>query len=237
MVDKPTLLLVPGVICDQRLWQAVRPGLEAVADVQVTSAHYRHGSFDDIVDAVLAEAPDRFAIAGLSFGGYIAMEVAHRAPKRVERMALLNTSGRADTPERRAERQRMSEQARIGRFIGVTKRLAAQFVHPDRAEEAELIGIIQAMAATVGRDGYILQQTAILERPDARAFLPDIACPTLVVAGRQDQRTPVELHEEIAGLIPGARLTIIEDCGHLSPLERPDEVLSAMLDWFKGDTA
>ena len=235
MGDKPALVLVPGVICDARLWQAVKPGLEAVARVQVTDAHYRLSSLEAIAEAVLAEAPERFAIAGLSFGGYIAMEIVRQAPERVERLALLNTSARTDTAERRAERLRMIEQAKIGRFIGVTARLAAQFVHPDRAGETALIETIQAMAATVGRDGYIRQQTAILGRPDARPMLPAIACPTLIIGGRQDLRTPVELHEEMAALIPAARLEIIENCGHLSPLERPEEVLRAMLTWLRAN--
>lgn len=232
MGDKPTLVLVPGVICDHLLWEPVRGGLEPLADLHVTDAQYRYPSLEAIADAILAEAPNRFSLAGLSFGGYVAMEIMRRAPQRVERLALLNTSARTDTPERKAERERMVEQAKIGRFVGVTTRLASQFVHPDRAGEKALIETIQAMARTVGRDGYIMQQRAILARPDARPHLPDIACPTLILVGRQDSRTPVALHEEMQALIPGSELVILEDCGHLSPMERPDEVVAAMARWL-----
>lgn len=233
MDEKPTLVLVPGVICDHRLWEPVRPGLEQVAHVQVTEAHFKYPTLEEIAEAVLANAPERFALAGLSFGGYIAMEIMRRAPERVDRLALLNTSARTDTPERRAERERMVKQAQVGRFVGVTSRLAGQFVHPDRAGETDLIETIQAMAQNVGRDGYIMQQRAILERPDARPGLGAISCPTLIVVGRQDSRTPVALHEEMHALIPGSQLVVIENCGHLSPMERPDEVVAAMTAWLR----
>lgn len=233
MAAKPALVLIPGVICDERLWQPVLPGLEAVADVQVTRAHFMYDSVGAIAEAILAEAPQRFSVAGLSFGGYLAQEIVRCAPERVERLALLNTAARADDESRRKQRQGLIRQVQSGRrFIGMSAALAAEFVAPDRRGDEGLIETIRMMAQTVGPEGYIRQQTAILNRADGRPALAKVACPTLIVAGRSDRQTPVAVHEEMHALIPGSRLVVLEKCGHLSPLEQPEAVLEAMRSWM-----
>ena len=231
-VQEPALILVPGLLCNEVLWRAQVEGLADLARVTVTAEHTRHTDIGAIAAAILAAAPERFSLAGLSFGGYIAFEIMRRAPDRVGRLALLNTTAREDDKERRELRRRFIEQAQLGRFLGMTDRLVREFVHPDRLADEALITDIKAMAQNVGRDGFIRQQTAIIGRPDSRRILGDIECPTLVLTGRQDPLTPVAVHEEMQAAIPDAQLVVIEDCGHLSPMERPEHVNRAMRDWL-----
>lgn len=226
------LILLPGMLCDAALWRHQLAALTDIADMQVPDLG-RHWSIGDMAEAVLAAAPARFAMAGLSMGGYVAQEIIQRAPERVTRLALLDTRAQGYSAEIRAERERLLRQARHGRFDGVTPRLIASFIHPDRLGDAALTQAIGEMTRRVGRDAYIRQQTAVIARPDMRHVLPAIACPTLVLCGRQDAVTPLAEHEEMAALIPGARLVVVEHCGHLAPMERPEAVSRAMRDWLE----
>jgi pimeloyl-ACP methyl ester carboxylesterase len=233
-MSKPLpIVLVPGLLCTERLW---RDQLTALADLGcpvVTTAQAEHNSLARIATEILARAPGSFALAGLSFGGYVAFEILRRAPERVERLALLNTQARADDDATRALREDQIRLAGEGRFLGMSEQLVRSFLHPDRARDQALVADVQAMATAIGREGFVRQQTAIAGRPDSRALLPQIACPTLVLTGRQDGRTPVDLHEEMAELIPDSELEVIADCGHLSPMERPAEVNMAMRRWLE----
>ena len=183
---------------------------------------------------MLAEAPPRFALAGLSMGGYCAQEILRQAPERVLRLALLDTSARADTDEQRARRRGLIELAQKGQFKGVTPRLLPLLIHPDRLEDTDLTTVVTGMAERIGRDAFLRQQKAIMDRPDGRADLAVVGCPTLVLCGREDALTPLELHEEMVRLIPDARLEIVEQCGHLSTIERPDAVNAALRRWLEG---
>jgi len=230
--DRLPLILVPGLLCSAALWQEQVEDLADIAIPRVTDQHVRHDSVPAIARALLAEAPQRFALAGLSFGGYIALEVARQAPERVAGLALLDTSARADTPERTQARKELIALAEKGRFLGVTDRLLPVLVHPDRLEDRPLVDAVKQMAADVGKDAFLRQQTALMARSDSRPFLPQVRCPTMVLCGREDLLTPLELSEEMASLIPGARLVTIERCGHLATMERPAETNRAMRDWL-----
>ncbi|MDP6343124.1 MAG: alpha/beta fold hydrolase [Alphaproteobacteria bacterium] len=232
MTAKTQLILVPGLLCTSALWRAQLDGLADIAQMSVTDEHTRHTDIGDIAAAILAVAPDRFALAGLSFGGYIALEIMRRAPHRVDRLALLDTAAGIDDADRRKLRREFIEQTRLGRFLGVTDRLLPVLVHPDRLADRELVAAVKAMAVEVGQDGFLRQQTAIMGRPDSRPGLAEIDCPTLVLVGRQDALTPLDVHEEMAAAIVGARLVVIEDCGHLSTMERPEAVNQAMRAWL-----
>jgi pimeloyl-ACP methyl ester carboxylesterase len=231
MVNKIPLVLLPGLLCDRELW---RRQIEALGDV--ASPWVADLTLDDSMAAmarrVLAAAPPRFALAGLSMGGYCALEIMRQDPARVTRLALLDTGARADSSEQTARRYGLNELAEKGEFHGVTPRLLPLFLHPDRLKDAELTGRVTAMAHRVGKDAFLRQQKAIMERIDSRPYLARIACPTLLLCGRQDQLTPPALHEEMASLIPGALLEVIEDCGHLSAMERPDAVDAALRIWL-----
>jgi pimeloyl-ACP methyl ester carboxylesterase len=184
---------------------------------------------------VLREAPfERFAVAGLSMGGYVALEIVRQAAPRVERLALLDTSARADTATQLEKRRGLIALARRGRFIGVTQALLPLFLHRARLGDDELVSTVKKMAMNIGQEAFIRQELAIMSRADSLPLLPAITCPTLVLCGRQDALTPLELHEEMARAIPGANLRVIEECGHLSTLERPEEVSAALVTWLSG---
>jgi len=150
----------------------------------------------------------------------------------VARLALLDTGARADTAEQTARRRGLIELAEKGEFKGVTPRLLPLFLHPDRLDDKALVNAVTAMTERVGKDAFLRQQQAIMGRPDSRPSITAIQCPTLVLCGRQDQLTPLDLHEEIASLIRGARLAIVEECGHLSTMERPWEVSVLLRQWL-----
>ena len=228
------LVLLPGLLCDAALWRPQVEALADVADCQVADLT-RDDSMAAFAERVLAGAPPRFALAGLSMGGYVAQEVVRRAPERVMRLALLDTSARADTEEQSARRRGLIELARKGNFKGVTPRLLPLLIHADRLADEPLTTAVMAMAERVGMAAFLRQQQAILTRVDGRPDLPRIACPTLVLCGRDDALTPLAVNEEMARLIPGARMVVVEACGHLATLERPDAVNAALRDWLGRD--
>lgn len=232
-MTKIPLILLPGLLCDAALWAPQIKALSDIAEPRVADLS-RDESLPGMAARVLAEAPAHFAVAGLSMGGYLAQEIMRRAPERVTRLALLDTSARADTPERLALRRGLMELAQKGEFKGITPRLLPQWVHPDHLADRALTQTVMDMTQRVGRDVYLRQMHAIMARPDGREDLRRIRVPTLVLCGREDQATPLALNEEIAALIPGAALRVIEHCGHLSTLEQPQAVNAALRDWLGG---
>ena len=234
MTVRLPLVLLPGLLEDAAVWQ---PQIAALAEIAAASVPdlARQNSIAAMAESVLATAPDRFALAGHSMGGYVALAVTRLAPRRVMRLALVDTAARADTPEQTERRQGLIELTRIGKFKGVTPRLLPLLVHADRLGDAALTGVIMAMAERVGPAAFERQQTAIMGRLDQRSFLPRIACPTLVLCGRQDQITPLDRSEEMAAAIPGAKLVVVEHCGHIPQLECAEEATKAMREWLGGE--
>ena len=231
MITKPSLVLVPGLLCDAALWRGQTDDLADIAAPWVADMT-RDDSVTRMAARALEAAPPRFALAGLSMGGYVAQEIMRQAPERVERLALLDTSARPDSPEQTARRRGLIDLAEKGEFRGVTPRLLPVFLHPGRLDDRKLTDAVMAMAERVGKDAFLRQQRAIISRPDSRPSLAAIVCPTLVLCGRQDQLTPLDLHEEIAAGVRGAQLVVIEECGHLSTMERPWEVSVALRQWL-----
>jgi pimeloyl-ACP methyl ester carboxylesterase len=225
------LILLPGLLCDEALWVHQTRYLAEVADVAVADLTGRD-SVAALAADVLATAPPRFAVAGLSMGGYVALEIVRQAPERIMKLALLDTNARADTDKQRRRRRGLMALADRGEFRGVTPRLLPMLIHPDRIGEEALTGEVMAMAERVGRDAFLRQQKLIMDRPDSRLWLSSIQLPTLVLCGRQDAISTLEMHVEMAGAIPGARLAIVEECGHLASLERPHATTALMRDWL-----
>lgn len=234
MNDKTPLILIPGLLCDPDLWTHQTRHLDDIADCRVADITGAD-RMEALAEAVLADAPARFALAGLSMGGYVAQAIMRIAPERVSRLALLDTSARADTEEQIKRRHMLIEMSRVGRFRGVTDRLLPILIHEDRLDESELTDRVKAMAERIGPDAFLRQQTAIMHRPDNRDALGAIAVPTLILCGRQDALTPPELHEEMVAGIPGARMAVVEDCGHLSTMERPQAVTALLRQWLQYD--
>jgi pimeloyl-ACP methyl ester carboxylesterase len=231
MTTKTPLVLLPGLICDRALWEAQIAALGDIADMHVGDLT-QDESMDAMAERVLAVAPPRFALAGLSMGGYASFAIMRRAPERVERLALLDTSARPDTPEQTQVRQDMIALAQRGKFKGVTPQLLPRWIHPEHMKNEALVRAVSEMTMRVGPEAFVRQQRAIMTRPDSRPGLSRITCKTLVLCGRDDQATPVEVHREIAADIPDSRLTIIEHCGHLSTMEKPGEVNVALRAWL-----
>ena len=229
--SKPTLLLLPGLANDERVWRAVSDGLRDVASVSV--GDLRSGqTMHDVAAAVLSGAPERFAVAGLSMGGYCALEMFRQASERIAGIALVDTSARPDTAEGRANREKQIERARTG-YDALVDELLPKWIHPSRLQDPAVADVVRAMARDEGADVFIRQQRAIMSRADSRPLLASIRCPAIVVCGRDDQLMPTEIHEELARGIAGAKLEVVESCGHLAPLERPEAVRDALREWVR----
>jgi pimeloyl-ACP methyl ester carboxylesterase len=225
------LLLLPGLLCDARLWRDQVVALAGRAESVVADL-----TGDDSIDAmarrVLATAPERFSLCGLSMGGYVALAILGQAPGRVRRLCLMDTSARPDAPEQARRRRALIALAASHRFRGVTSHLLPRLVHPDRLADDAITTAVTGMAERVGRDAFLRQERAILHRPDARPLLGGIGVPTLVAVGSHDALTPLPLAEEMAESIPGAVLRVIPDAGHLPPLETPDAVNELLRAWL-----
>ncbi|WP_448204761.1 alpha/beta fold hydrolase [Azospirillum sp. sgz302134] len=231
MSEALPLILLPGMPLDAALWEHQTRHLADVAEVRAGDLTGRD-SMAALAAAVLAGAPERFALGGLSMGGYVAFEILRQAPERVAKLALLDTSARPDTPEQTANRKDAVALVGQGKFRQVIAAGLSRLVHPDRLADAALVESVRAQAQRIGPEGYARQQTAIMNRPDSRPGLAAIRCPTLVLCGRQDVITPPDLHEEMARGIPGARLVIVEQCGHLSAMEQPQAVTALLREWL-----
>lgn len=231
MTAKASLILVPGLLCTGALWAPQMAALGDIADCAVVD-HTRHDSMAGIAGSILASGPARFALAGLSMGGYIAFEILRQAPDRVERLALLDTAVAADTPERTAARRALIATAEREGAEKVQEQLMPLLIHPSRLGDRQLVDTIMQMSTDIGAEAFRRQQEAIIARPDSRPLLSSIRCPTLVLVGEQDALTPVGIAREIAAGIPGAKLEVVPDCGHLSTLERPEAVSAALRAWL-----
>ena len=232
MAESLPIVLVPGLNCSPRLYAPQMPELWRFGQVTVAD-HTRDDTMAAIAGRILGLAPPRFALAGLSMGGYIALEIVRQAAGRVAKLALLDTGSRADTPEATAKRHTAIALAEAGRFEEVIDPQFPIYVHPSRANDVALKADYLAMCHDVGPQAFVRQQKAIMNRVDSRPLLPAIRCPTLVLVGEQDAATPPELSEEMAADIAGARLVKVAECGHISTLERPEAVTAALTEWMR----
>jgi pimeloyl-ACP methyl ester carboxylesterase len=233
LVSEPlAVVLIPGLLGSARLYAQQLPELWRRGPVMIAD-HTRDDSMGAIARRILASAPPRFALAGLSMGGYVCFEIVRQAPARVVRLALLDTAARADTPEQGALRRTQMELASTGRLGEVVQAQFVRTVHPLHRGDLQLREVNRLMAEDVGPEAFIRQQTAIMGRPDSRPTLAGISCPTLVLVGEQDELTPLDRAVEMAHGIRAARLVTVPECGHLSPLEQPRQVTHALLEWLR----
>ena len=232
MPQRPFLAFACAHLTDERLYAAQVAALEADYECAVF-AFPDHDSLGGMAEELLAKTPTRFTLIGLSLGGYVAFEIVRRQLQRLERLVLMDTRAIADDPPRREGRLADIAKVKKGGIEALIPELPARWLHPSHAKRAELINLMGEMARSIGARGQYNQQAAMLARPDSRDDLVRVSVPTLVMCGRNDPVTPVPDHELIAAKIPGARLEIIEDCGHLSTIEQPEVVNRVLIDWLR----
>lgn len=232
MTEYLPIVLVPGLNCSARLYGAQIPALWPFGTVSV-GLHTREDSMAGMARRILAEAPARFALVGLSMGGYIAFEILRQAADRVARLALLDTAATPDTPAQTERRRAQMEITRNGRFSEIPDLQFPALVHRAHHGDPRLKELVRQMALETGPEGFLRQQTATMNRPDSRGDLGQISCPTLVLVGDGDELTPPDKAREIAAGIRGSRLVVVPDCGHLSALEQPEAVNTALIEWLR----
>lgn len=229
---KTPLLLLPGLLCNERLFEHQVSALSNVA-APVVADFTAGDTIADFARAAIRRMPEgRFAVAGLSMGGYVALEVARQAPGRVAAIALLDTNARPDSAESTANRRRLIALGERD-FPAVNASLLPKLLHPDHLGDARKVRVIDEMAEAVGLAAFKRQQEAIIARIDSRPHLGAIRAPALVLAAREDAIMPMEVSEEMARAIPGARLEIVERCGHLSSIDQPEAVTEALRAWIR----
>ena len=233
MAEILPLVLVPGLTCSARLWAPQIAALWPFGPVMVAD-HRRDASMDAIAKRILSSAPPRFALAGLSMGGYIAFAMMRLAPERIAKLALLDTSARPDTPEQTAGRKTQIAMAQSGRYGEIPALAMPRYLHRARQNDKALTSLVVSMFEETGAEAFVRQLQAIMSRPDSRLLLGSIRCPTLVLVGDADVATPPELNKEIADGISSARLVVVPNCAHLSTLEQPELVNAALAQWLKG---
>jgi pimeloyl-ACP methyl ester carboxylesterase len=231
------LLLLPGLLCDAEVWA----GQIAALGRSMACIVPRYHDLDSIVamaDRVLREAPPRFALAGHSMGGRVALEVMRAAPERVARLALLDTGYQARPPGEPGEQEarQRGHLLALARDSGM-RAMGAEWlrgmIHPARVADSNLTARILAMIERRTPEEHAAQIQALLDRPDASDVLPRIRCPTLVACGREDGWSPLARHQAMAAMIPGSSLVVFEQCGHMATLERPAEVTAALGQWLQ----
>jgi len=228
----PDLLLISGQLCNSALWKDIVPAISAVARVHIAK-QYACDSIKIIANNILEHAPDTFSLCAHAMGGFIAFEILRTAPQRVVRLALLDTLATPDYPQQIARRLAYTKLIEQGNFLDVVQTRLPILLHPDRVSETVLVNTIVDMARDTGEKNFATQQQAIMGRVDSRPNLADILCNTLVLAGDADGIVPLERTRELVGGIPRSRLVLIEQCGHLTPLEKPVAVSQALLDWMQ----
>jgi len=232
MENTMPILLVPGLVSSPRIYAPVVPALWRFGPVTVAN-HIRDDSMGAIARRILAEAPPRFALAGHSMGGYIAFEIMRQAPERVAKLALINTQARPDTPEASERRRALTARAQAGEYHAILDELFPIFVHPSRRDDASLRQLVRDMGDDVGPEAFVRQQTAVIGRADSRPTLATIACPALVLSGDTDNTIPNSLSVEMADGIPGAKLEILANCGHLPQVEATEATIEALVEWLR----
>jgi pimeloyl-ACP methyl ester carboxylesterase len=232
MTEPLPIVLVPGLLTSPRLYAEQLPALWRHGPVTIAGTT-RDNTIAGLASRILADAPPRFALAGLSMGGYICFELARQAPDRIDRLALLDTTARPDTPELTRRRHAQIALTQDGRFPEVADQQFPLLIHPSRQSDPAVRKLVRLMAEETGAEAFIRQQQAIIGRADSRPGLGAIGCPTLVLVGDGDQLTPPELSVELADAIPEARLVVVADSGHLTPLDQPEEVTKALVGWLQ----
>lgn len=228
----PFIAFACAHLTDERLYAAQVAALGPKYECKVF-AFREHDTLGGMAEELLARTPERFTLIGLSLGGYLSFEIIRRQLHRLQRLALMDTTAVADTPARRAGRDADIAKARDGGIEALIPELPSRWMHPAHAKRPDLVSLMSDMARSIGARGQLNQQRAMIARPDSHSDLARVKVPTLVMCGRQDPVTPLPDHEAMAAKVPGARLEIIEDCGHLSTIEQSQAANRVLIDWLR----
>ena len=228
----PQLILIPGLACDARLWQAQLPALPDAMAPAVSDVHMHHGTIEEMAAALLHANDGPLVLCGASMGGMIAMEAARQSPARVQGLALLGTSARPETQDMRALRESAIALFERGEVRAVVEPNVALAFHPIQAADPVLVDAYLEMVLDAGAAQLIRQNRAVMQRPDARAHLPALRCPVLVLCGDGDRLAPPECSEEIAALVAAVETVRIDECGHMLTMEKPERVNALLSAWL-----
>lgn len=225
------LVLLPAMMTDARLFSPLLPVLSRYGAVMV--GHIGGAQrIEDLATHVLNAAPARFALAGVELGGMVAMEVIRRAPERVTRLALMDTTPLAESPQHAAAREPLIIAARTGRLAEVMADLRPASAFAPGTGRPQILDALRKMADDAGPEVFANQTRALQRRRDQQATLRRVGCPALVLSGQLDSVYPLRRHEVMADLIPPARLVTIQNAGHLALMAQPSKVLEALADWW-----
>ncbi len=225
------LVLVPWLLCTARLFAPQVAAFGTEREV-IVADHSCGTTFAEIATTILATAPPRFALGGLSMGGGIGLQMVAQAPHRISRLAILDSSPLPDEPAISTQRRRLIAMAERGEFSAAAAQLAPSFLGTTHGGNAVLRATLATMAEETGAATFIRHEQAQIARPDARPLLAEIRCATLVLVGIEDRLTPPALSIDMATAIPRADLRVLPACGHLSTLEAPAAVNEALALWL-----
>jgi pimeloyl-ACP methyl ester carboxylesterase len=228
---RPPVVLICGQLCTELLWRDQKPVLERLTAVRI-SVQRDSDNVGAMADAVLASMPERFSIVAHAMGGFVAFEILRRSPARVASVALLSTLAPNDTPVQTARREGYLRLVEQGKFAEIVEERIPMLLHPANRGDAALVSAVRRMASDTGKAAFLNQQRAIMSRPDSRPDLAAISCPVLILFARQDGIVTLAHQEEMQRGIRGSRLEIVEDCGHLVTLERPQIVNELLAGWI-----
>ena len=225
------LVLIPGMMCDARLFGPQIEAFSANRPVQIAEIR-SHDSIAELARTVLISAPLRFALAGLSMGGIVAMEIMAQAPERIAKLALLDTNPRAELPEVAAGRQPQMDRVAAGDLLAVMRDEMKPNYLADGPDRTSILDLCMKMALALGPEAFLRQSRALRDRPDQQDTLRQVAVPTLILCGREDRLCPVDRHELMRDLVPDSQLEIVDGAGHVPTLEQPKKTTDAMLRWL-----
>jgi len=222
---KVPLILVSGLLCNELVWSHQIKNLSDLALINVICPN--QDTPQKMVEEILKQSPDQFALAGHSMGGWLCLEVMRRASERVTHLCLLNTTAKPDTPAKKAKRKEMIQRVENGQFSDVVEELVNNFVFDKNIKDK-----VKRMLQKAGEQAFIREERSMLLRDECLSVLPTIHCPTLVVHAEKDRVFTLEDHQELVSNIPKAKLSILEDCGHMSPMEKPEVITSLLRLWL-----
>lgn len=222
---KIPLIFLSGLLSNERVWLHQRQHLSDLASIQVISAS--DDTPEKMIHTILSGAPEKFALAGHSMGGWLAQEVMRVAPDRVLKLCLLNTTSQMDSEEKRISRLKMIEKVKEGSFNEIVKGIADKFVFNTQVKND-----VEKMFLEVGEEAFINQELSMLKRGETKRVLSTIRCPTVVIYAEEDPVFSLQEHQELAHLIKNSKLVTIKNSGHMSPMEAPESVTSVLRAWL-----